>query len=104
MISILLTYLLVAVAVMMYAGVGGTGLGLGNEENSDNVFGALAEPVLGNWGGLLLFLAVFMSSIASLQTTFLPVARAMLAMVPTARSRRGSPRSTRAIWSPCSPR
>ncbi|BBZ35016.1 APC family permease [Mycolicibacterium confluentis] len=79
-ISILLTYLLVAVAVMMYAGVGGTGLGLGNEENSDNVFGALAEPVLGNWGGLLLFLAVFMSSIASLQTTFLPVARAMLAM------------------------
>ncbi len=79
-ISILLTYLLVAVAVMMYAGVGDTGLGLGNEENSANVFGALAEPVLGGAGGLLLFLAVFASSIASLQTTFLPVARAMLAM------------------------
>ncbi|OBF14213.1 APC family permease [Mycobacterium sp. ACS4331] len=79
-ISILLTYLLVAVAVMMYAGVGDTGLGLGNEENSANVFGALAEPVLGGAGGLLLFLAVFASSVASLQTTFLPVARAMLAM------------------------
>ena len=79
-ISILLTYLLVAVAVMMYAGIGDSGLGLGNEENSDNVFGALAEPVLGTWGGLLVYLAVLASSVASLQTTFLPAARAMLAM------------------------
>ncbi len=79
-ISILLTYLLVSVAVMMYAGVGEAELGLGNEENSDNVFGALAGPVLGTWGGLLLYLAVLASSVASLQTTFLPAARAMLAM------------------------
>jgi amino acid transporter len=78
--SILLTYLLVAVAVMMYAGVGADGLGLGNEENADNVFGALADPVLGTWAGPLLFLAIFASSVASLQTTFLPAARAMLAM------------------------
>ena len=48
--SILLTYLLVAVAVMMYAGIGIEGLGLGNEENADNVFGALADPVLGLGG------------------------------------------------------
>ena len=34
------------------------GLGLGNEENSDNVFGALADPVLGSLGGLMLYLAV----------------------------------------------
>ena len=46
--SILLTYLLVAVATQMYAGVGTEGLGLGNEEISDNVFGALAEPVMGS--------------------------------------------------------
>ncbi|WP_213576830.1 APC family permease [Rhodococcus sp. USK13] len=78
--TILLTYLLVSVAAMMYAGVGEEGLGLGNPENSENVFGALADPVLGNWGGMLLFLAVFVSSIASLQTTFLPAARTMLAM------------------------
>ena len=65
---------------MMYAGVGTEGLGLGNEEIADNVFGALAEPVLGSLGGLLLFLAVFVSSVASLQTTFLPAARTMLAM------------------------
>jgi amino acid transporter len=77
--SILVTYLLIAVAVMMYAGVGVEGLGLGNEENADNVFGALADPVLG-WAGPLLFLAVLASSVASLQTTFLPAARAMLAM------------------------
>jgi amino acid transporter len=64
---------------MMYAGVGVEGLGLGNEENADNVFGALADPVLG-WAGPLLFLAVLASSVASLQTTFLPAARAMLAM------------------------
>ncbi|MBJ8338638.1 APC family permease [Antrihabitans sp. YC3-6] len=78
--SILLTYLLIAVAVMMYAGVGETDLGLGNEENADNVFGALADPVLGRWAGPLLFLAVLASSVASLQTTFLPAARTMLAM------------------------
>lgn len=79
-ISILATYLLVALATMMYAGVGEQGLGLGNPENSENVFGALAEPILGRWGGILLFLAILVSSIASLQTTFLPVARTMLAM------------------------
>jgi amino acid transporter len=79
-ISILITYLLVSVAVMMYAGVGEEGLGLGNADNAANVFGALAGPVLGDTGGLVLYLAVFASSVASLQTTFLPAARAMLAM------------------------
>ncbi|GAA3688518.1 APC family permease [Gordonia hankookensis] len=79
-ISILITYLLIAVATMMYAGVGEAGLGLGNPDNADNVFGSLAEPILGRWGGILLFLAILVSSIASLQTTFLPVARTMLAM------------------------
>ena len=78
--TILLTYLLVSVAMMMFAGVGADELGLGNPDNADNAFGALGEPVLGHWGGLLLFLAVLASSAASLQTTFLPAARCMLAM------------------------
>ncbi|MDN5803658.1 MAG: APC family permease [Microlunatus sp.] len=78
--TILLTYLLVSLAAMMFGGVGDTGLGLGNAETADNVFGALAGPVMGEWLGLLLFLAVLASSAASLQTTFLPAARAMLAM------------------------
>ena len=78
--SILATYLLIAVAVMMFAGVGDAGLGLGNPDNEDNVFAALADPVMGSWAGPLLFLAILASSVASLQTTFLPAARAMLAM------------------------
>ncbi|MFT4087053.1 MAG: APC family permease [Gordonia sp. (in: high G+C Gram-positive bacteria)] len=79
-ITILLTYLLVSVAVMMYAGVGTEGVGLGSPDNSENVFKPLATPVLGTFGGLMLFLAIFASSVASLQTTFLPAARTMLAM------------------------
>lgn len=78
--SILLTYLLVSIAMQMYAGVGSTGLGLGNEDIQDNVFGALAEPILGSTLHLLLFLAVLASSAASLITTFLPTSRTMLAM------------------------
>jgi amino acid transporter len=79
-VSILLTYLLVAVATQMYAGVGAQGLGLGNEEIETNVFGALAEPVLGSPLNLFLYLAVLASSAASLITTFLPTSRTMLAM------------------------
>jgi len=78
--SILLTYLLVAVATQMYAGVGTEGVGLGNEENAENVFGDLAEPVMGGPLHLFLFLAVVASSAASLITTFLPASRTMLAM------------------------
>ena len=59
---------------------GTEGLGLGNEEISDNVFGALAEPVMGSPLDLFLFLAVLASSAASLTTTFLPASRTMLAM------------------------
>ncbi|MCH9668452.1 MAG: APC family permease [Actinomycetia bacterium] len=79
-VSILLTYLLVAIATQMYAGVGTEGVGLGNEEIEDNVFGALAEPILGEPLHLFLFLAVLASSAASLITTFLPTSRTMLAM------------------------
>ncbi|MCM6771997.1 APC family permease [Nocardia sp. CDC159] len=78
--SILCTYVLLSVAVLAYAGIGDSGVGLGNPANADNVFGALAEPVLGRWGGPLLLLAILASSVASLQTTFLPAARTMLAM------------------------
>jgi amino acid transporter len=78
--SILLTYLIVATATQMYAGTGTDGLGLGNEDISDNVFGALAEPVMGSPWNLFLFLAVLASSAASLITTFLPTSRTMLGM------------------------
>jgi amino acid transporter len=77
---ILLTYLLVCIGAIMYAGVGAEGIGLSNEETSDNVFAALAEPIMGSWPALLLFLAVLASSAASLQTTFIPASRTLLAM------------------------
>ena len=78
--SILLTYLLVSISAMMYAGVGDGEYGLGNPDNAENVFGTLAEPVMGNPWYNLLFLAVLASSAASLMTTFLPTTRTMLGM------------------------
>ncbi|MGB3256906.1 MAG: APC family permease [Ornithinimicrobium sp.] len=78
-VSILLTYLIVGVAMQMYAGLGEDGLGLANPEVADNVFGQLAEPVLGNFD-IVLFLAVLASSAASLITTFFPTSRTMLGM------------------------
>jgi amino acid transporter len=74
------TYVLVGVAALMFAGTGETGVGLGNEETADNVFEALADPVLGGALSLLLFVAVLASSASSLQTTFIPAARTILAM------------------------
>jgi amino acid transporter len=44
------------------------------------VFAALGEPVLGGTLALLLFLSVLASSASSLQTTFIPAARTILAM------------------------
>ena len=80
MVVIIVTYLGVAIAVQMYAGVGGEGTGLGNPETEDNVFAALASPVMGPGLAFLLFLAVVASSASSLQTTFLPPTRTLLAM------------------------
>ena len=78
--SILLTYLIVSTAAVMFAGIGTEGIGLGNEEIAHNVVGALAGPVLGNPWHTLLYIAVLVSSVASLITTFLPSSRTMLGM------------------------
>ncbi|MFD0316230.1 APC family permease [Streptomyces flavalbus] len=74
------SYLLTGVAAQMAVGTGTEGLGLANPETSDNVFAALAGPVMGDTLGILLFVAVLASAAASLQTTFIPVARTVLAM------------------------
>ena len=74
------TYVLVGIAALMFSGTGESGVGLGNEDTADNVFAALADPVLGGALALLLFLAVLASSASSLQTTFIPAARTILAM------------------------
>ncbi|MEW2484901.1 APC family permease [Streptomyces sp. NPDC048411] len=74
------SYLATGVAAQMAVGSGTTGLGLANPDTSDNVFAALAGPIMGPGLGILLFVAVLASAAASLQTTFLPVARTVLAM------------------------
>ncbi|WP_425832484.1 APC family permease [Streptomyces fractus] len=74
------SYLATGVAAQMVVGSGGKGLGLANPETSDNVFAALAGPVMGPTLGIALFVAVLASAAASLQTTFIPVARTVLAM------------------------
>jgi len=80
-----------------YAGVGSTGIGLGNPANQNDVFYALGHSVFGTSGfGSFLFhlllLMVLSSAAASTQTTILPTARTTLAMgvykaVPRAFSR-----------------
>lgn len=72
-------YVLVAIATLMFAGVGTGETGLGNEEIQDNVFAALAGPVMGPFA-ILMSIAVLSSSAASLQSTFVGPARTMLAM------------------------
>ncbi|MFJ7198106.1 MULTISPECIES: APC family permease [unclassified Streptomyces] len=74
------SYLATGVAAQMAVGSGTSGLGLANPATSDNVFAALAGPVMGPGLGILLFVAVLASAAASLQTTFIPVARTVLAM------------------------
>ncbi|MFF9853805.1 APC family permease [Streptomyces litmocidini] len=74
------SYLATGVAAQMVVGSGDKGLGLANPETSDNVFAALAGPVMGPVLGIALFVAVLASAAASLQTTFIPVARTVLAM------------------------
>ncbi len=79
-ISLAGTYLLVAVATQRYAGVGEAGIGLRSDATQDNVFAALAAPIMGDRFDILLFGAVLASAASSLQTTFIPAARTLLAM------------------------
>lgn len=76
---LLVTYVSVTIAAMMYAGLGAKGTGLGNEANADNFFLAIKDGLLGPFGWVLV-VAVIISAISSTQTTILPTARGTLAM------------------------
>lgn len=76
---LLVTYVSVTIAAMMYAGLGETGTGLGNPDNADDFFLAIRDGLLGPWGWLLV-VAVLISAVSSTQTTILPTARGTLAM------------------------
>ncbi len=76
---LLFTYVTVTIAAMMYAGLGDSGTGLGNEANADDFFLAIKDGLLGPFGWVLV-VAVLISAISSTQTTILPTARGTLAM------------------------
>ncbi|MGW8481886.1 APC family permease [Microbacterium sp. NPDC055903] len=76
---LLVTYVAVTISAMMYAGLGESGTGLGNEANADDFFLAIKDGLLGPFGWFLV-LAVIISAISSTQTTILPTARGTLAM------------------------
>ncbi len=94
---LLVTYVLVILAAQSYAGIGTTGIGLGNTANQGDVLSVLGRSVFGTSGfgsvlSHLLLLMVLSSAAASTQTTILPTARTTLAMsvykaIPSAFSR-----------------
>lgn len=78
-IVLLVTYVGVTVAAMMYAGLDAHGPGLANEANADDFFLAIKDGLLGPFGWVLV-VSVLISAISSTQTTILPTARGTLSM------------------------
>lgn len=76
---LLVTYVSVTIAAMMYAGLGEDGTGLGNEANADDFFLSIKDGLLGPMGWVLV-VAVLISAVSSTQTTILPTARGTLSM------------------------
>ncbi|HEY2044073.1 MAG TPA: APC family permease, partial [Jatrophihabitans sp.] len=82
---LVVTYTLVTLSAQSFAGVGSSGIGLGNSDNSGDVLSVLGTSVFGTaWYGTflshLLILMVLTSAAASTQTTILPTARTTLSM------------------------
>jgi amino acid transporter len=82
---LLATYVLVSVSTIAFAGVGTEGVGLGNQENADDVFAAVGhdlfgDSLLGKAALILLAASILTSASASTQTTILPTARTTLSM------------------------
>lgn len=73
---LLLTYLVVAIAVVAYAG---PQFLADNASEEEAIFGTLADEVMGGWSWVVL-LAVSTSAIASTQTTIIPASRTALSM------------------------
>ncbi|WP_372448700.1 amino acid permease [Streptomyces musisoli] len=82
---LLVVYGFVSTSAQAFAGVGTSGIGLGNTQNSDDVFSGLGEAAFGSDDtGLLLsrllVLMVLTSALASAETTILPLARTVFSM------------------------
>ena len=72
-------YVGTATATVAYAGLGDGPTGLGNNDIIENVFAALAHPVMGS-AAILLSLAILVSAMASINSTAISPARTLLAM------------------------
>jgi amino acid transporter len=82
---LLVTYAIVIVAVVAFAGIGTKGIGLQNPANTSDVLSVLGGAIFGGGGfgtllTRLLILMVLSSAAASTQTTILPTARTTLSM------------------------
>lgn len=82
---LLAVYVLVTTATQAFAGIGTTGIGLGNPDNASDVFSVLGRSVfgssvVGSFAVHLLILMVLSSAAASTLTTILPTARTTLSM------------------------
>jgi len=78
-------YALVILAVQSFAGIGSTGIGLGNSAHTNDVLSILGPAIFGTstFASVLthlLLLMVLSSAAASTQTTILPTARTVLSM------------------------
>src|SRR5579871_390262 len=82
---LLVTYAIVIISVVAFAGIGSTGIGLSNQAHGGDVLSVLGGAIFGSGGfgtflGRLLLLMVLSSDAASTQTTILPTARTTLSM------------------------
>jgi amino acid transporter len=82
---LLVTYALVIISVVAFAGIGSTGIGLNNSNHGGDVLSVLGSAIFGGGGfgtflSRLLLLMVLSSAAASTQTTILPTARTTLSM------------------------
>jgi amino acid transporter len=82
---LLVTYVIVTLAAQSFAGVGTTGIGLANPNNSSDILSVVGTAAFGTSGfgtvmGKLLILLVLTSAAACTQTTILPTARTTLSM------------------------
>jgi amino acid transporter len=82
---LLVTYALVILATQAFAGIGSTGIGLGNPNHANDVLSILGPAIFGHSTlasilDHLLLLMVLASASSSTQTTILPTARTVLSM------------------------
>lgn len=76
---LLVLYVGTATATLVWSGVGDGPHGLANTEIAENVFAAIAHPVMGP-AAILLTLGILLSAFSSINTTAISPARTLLAM------------------------